>query len=457
MDYRYCSECGRLSRSEGDFCSFCGNRFTDAYIVPCASCGKSIAAGSNFCNYCGAEVVKIKESLRTFYALTKNEIKQLSGQRKTRTDQNGSDTTLRDHAKDIDRLSLLVEEQKRRTENSNKNIEMMYSLLKELEKKNNIHNEAIKKINANNASPTDNFKEIVTIINGMKQKIDKLENLVSTFNSRIRELESIPFFPVSTQDFNIVKKGKEYILIKYKGDGGDVVVPDGVTCIGVAAFANCKKLRSVVLPGGIKEIEADAFVNCSSLSKINLPFSLKKIGNTAFYSCSSLAGVEIPKNAERIGMNAFQSCTSLKSVNIPEGVRNIENGAFSQCPSLLNIHITSGTETIGTDAFRGCTSLQVVSISGDVKNIGDYSFYGCTFLNTVVIAEGVQSIGTFAFDSCPALKSITIPRSVTSVAYRAFGYEGRLRKISAFRIKCYKDTEGEKYAADNGMLSEIIG
>ena len=38
------------------------------------------------------------------------------------------------------------------------------------------------------------------------------------------------------------------VLKKYKGPGGAVVVPEGVTSIGKGAFSDCRSMTSVSLP-----------------------------------------------------------------------------------------------------------------------------------------------------------------------------------------------------------------
>lgn len=45
-------------------------------------------------------------------------------------------------------------------------------------------------------------------------------------------------------DFRI----KNGVLVKYVGNGGDVVIPDSVTAIGVKAFKGCSSLMSIRFP-----------------------------------------------------------------------------------------------------------------------------------------------------------------------------------------------------------------
>ena len=57
------------------------------------------------------------------------------------------------------------------------------------------------------------------------------------------------------RDFQI----KNGVLTKYKGSGGRVTVPGGVTEIGMRAFKNCAAITEIVLPESLEVIGFDAF------------------------------------------------------------------------------------------------------------------------------------------------------------------------------------------------------
>ena len=123
-------------------------------------------------------------------------------------------------------------------------------------------------------------------------------------------------------------------LQKYKGQGGDVVIPEGVTSIGNDAFWGCSSLTSVVIPDGVTSIGNDAFWGCSSLTSIVIPESVTSINDRAFEGCKSLASVVIPKGVTSIGDLAFCNCSSLTSVVIPASVTSIGNWTFEGCCGL---------------------------------------------------------------------------------------------------------------------------
>lgn len=57
------------------------------------------------------------------------------------------------------------------------------------------------------------------------------------------------------------------VLVKYVGPGGDVVIPDGVTCIGDYAFS-VSSIENVTIPDGVVKISDHAFYNCSALKSV---------------------------------------------------------------------------------------------------------------------------------------------------------------------------------------------
>ena len=68
----------------------------------------------------------------------------------------------------------------------------------------------------------------------------------------------------------------------------EVIVEEGVSNIGNAAFSWCNDLVKVVLPESLSSIGDSAFLNCNSLTEIVLPDKVSHIGNSAFEGCSSL-------------------------------------------------------------------------------------------------------------------------------------------------------------------------
>ena len=199
-----------------------------------------------------------------------------------------------------------------------------------------------------------------------------------------------------------------------------VIISDGVTSIGEAAFSCCDNLTSVTIGNSVTSIGGYAFLDCDSLTSVTIPDSVTSIGSDAFSSCSSLTSVTIPDSVTSIGSDAFFNCSSLTSVTIPDSVTSIGSDSFSGCRSLTSVTIPDSVTSIGDRAFYDCSSLTSVTIPDSVTSIGGYAFYDCRSLTSVTIGSGVTSIGDYAFSDCYSLTSVTIGSGVTSIGDYAF-------------------------------------
>ena len=244
------------------------------------------------------------------------------------------------------------------------------------------------------------------------------------------------------------------VLKKYQGQGGDVVIPEGVTSIGDSAFAGCSSLTSIVIPEGVTYIGREAFRYCSSLTSVVIQEGVTSIGDSTFSNCESLTSVVIPESVKSIGAWAFQYCSSLTSVVIPKSVTSIGDGAFRGCINLTSVVIPESVTSIGDWAFVYCSSLASVVIPEGVTSIGGEAFARCKSLTRVVIPEGVTSIGIWAFQDCSSLTSVVIPRSVTGIGKDAFGKCPSLNAIVApsVPLQCFTDQKLGAQAAC-GFLS----
>ena len=175
-----------------------------------------------------------------------------------------------------------------------------------------------------------------------------------------------------------------------------VIIEDGVTSIGSAAFFRCGSILSVSIPESVTSIGDSAFNDCGSLESIILPDSLTSIGSYAFSDCTSLESIILPDGLNSIGEYAFAWCCSLTDVTLPNGMESIDNAVFYDCDSLKNITIPVGARDISYKAFYSCDNLASVSIPESVTSIGEYAFDWCHELNTVDYAGTVAQWETIS-------------------------------------------------------------
>lgn len=67
---------------------------------------------------------------------------------------------------------------------------------------------------------------------------------------------------------------------------------------------------------------------CTSLASVVIPEGVTKIGKAAFLRCTGLTSIVIPKSVTTIGQGAFNFCSNLQEITVgaeklPEGVKVI--------------------------------------------------------------------------------------------------------------------------------------
>ena len=298
--------------------------------------------------------------------------------------------------------------------------------------------------------------------------------------------------------------------------GSDTIVTadlGSVTSVGVKAFANCTKLKSVSVGDSLKTISAYGFYRCVRLVDIDLESSAKTmnaIGSFAFYKCEKLAAIAIPSYVKTIGddhpfSQAFADTKGNALDVLPESLRgyvyrNVDGVFVRQAGpevghpfSCGNLHyeviaslpaeamITGYTGTvkalvvpdsvedegyvydvvaIGDYAFNGNKSLRSADLSG-IERIGKQAFYSCTALKTVKM-EDVRSIGVKAFAYCSAMTEADVGEGLKTISAYAFT---KCRSLQSFEFPDSVKTIGS-YAfykcsalqgADLGPMVKTIG
>ncbi|WP_302397143.1 leucine-rich repeat domain-containing protein [Eggerthella sinensis] len=104
-----------------------------------------------------------------------------------------------------------------------------------------------------------------------------------------------------------------------------VTIPGGIHTIGDdnyenGCFSGCDSLKEVILEEGISCIGSACFTNCSSLKEITIPSSVKKIESFAFQECKNLSTVTFLGSHTKLEMSTFCRCPALTVVNAPASV-----------------------------------------------------------------------------------------------------------------------------------------
>ena len=208
---------------------------------------------------------------------------------------------------------------------------------------------------------------------------------------------------------------------------GSIIIPEGVTRIGNAAFAGCNSLTSITIPNSVTSIGDSAFSCCFYLKSVKMGNGVKSMGEDIFRGCK-IEKFDIPAGVTSIGEMFFYGCGELTSVNIPDSVTSIGDSAFSECKNLSSIVIPEGVTIIGSQAFRN-TGLTAISFSDSVTSIGDGVFLYCKSLKGVKFGKNVISIGKGAFDNGCNPDVIIVPKGTKQRFERMEGLKGLESKI----------------------------
>ena len=194
-----------------------------------------------------------------------------------------------------------------------------------------------------------------------------------------------------------------------------------VETIGDYAFKQCPNLENLMIGQSVVMIGVEAFQDCIKLRSVTIPYSVTSIQNYAFRGCSILASITIGNSVQIIGQGAFQDCIQLIAVTIPDSVTTIYQEAFSHCVKLRNLTIGKAVTTIGSSAF-GSSGLETVIIAnGQVIS-------GTTFSSP---ATNVSFFGATVTTERPSINQETINGII-------------------WNFTTYVDNYGNNYASING-------
>lgn len=208
------------------------------------------------------------------------------------------------------------------------------------------------------------------------------------------------------------------VLEQYTGEGGDVVIPAGVTEIGKGVFALCDDLKSVTIPAGVCYIGEEAFQECKNLESVVFPEGLEVIGDAAFAGCSNLKNLTLPNNLRSIGSSAFFWCWSLTELVCPSTLVSIGDLAFTTCKNLKSVQLNDGIYEIGEQAFSYCHNLEQITIPAGAQ-IGANAFAFCRNLTSVTVEQmAVLDFGAFAGN--PKLAELRLASHIDFYGARIF-------------------------------------
>ena len=176
--------------------------------------------------------------------------------------------------------------------------------------------------------------------------------------------------------------------------------------------------------GKMEDLYGETFVPSyyqSKVKKVVIQNGITRIGGAAFFELSNLKEAVIPESVTEIGYQAFAFC-GMSDIVIPASVITIEEGAFTS-DNLKSISVNADSKSF--------TSVDDVLFSKDKTVLVAYP--GGKAAESYSIPEGTQKIGIMAFEMQSNPESVIVPASVDYIGEQAFGWMGKKLKSIYFK------------------------
>ena len=220
---------------------------------------------------------------------------------------------------------------------------------------------------------------------------------------------------------------------------GCIIVPERVYCDGVnydvAAIAPRAFWQSAItevqIPNSVTMIGEAAFADADDLASITLPLGLRDISRYMLAG-TAITNIVLPEGVTSIGQGAFEDCAMLRTVFLPASLRHIGNRAFGYCSRLTEVYSDAPTPplTMGDNTFEGCDNIHVMLADRATSNrYQDDAVWGDDDLFSLWVDEGLAVL--------PTMQQETLGGNWTaltlggSLAYKIYGPDGYLMAITA--------------------------
>ena len=180
---------------------------------------------------------------------------------------------------------------------------------------------------------------------------------------------------------------------------------DGVSMIGIRAFAACTSLTEVVFPDSVTSISGNLFDECYQIRHLTLPLSVN-IGGLYFGGDPDSIESVVITGGTTITHSAFRLCCGLKQIILPDTITAVNSLAFDHCLALTELHLPDSVESLGIYAVSNCPEITSLVLPKNLTTIGQGAFENNVKMASMIIHNNVTSIDREAFRNCPALTDI---------------------------------------------------
>ena len=193
-------------------------------------------------------------------------------------------------------------------------------------------------------------------------------------------------------DLAYIADDKSAVIIGYRGDGGDIIIPseiNGKPVLSVQEFAfdtannkkyagaGCKQITNITVSEGVKVLGTCAFQGLHALKTISIPASVIKMDTDGFNG-QSLTAINVALknpnyssdggvlfNKTKTILHKYPPCKSDAKYIIPDTVVCIDIAAFMNNLSIKSVTMPINLVQISRNGFRLCNNLESVYFKGD--------------------------------------------------------------------------------------------
>ena len=220
---------------------------------------------------------------------------------------------------------------------------------------------------------------------------------------------------------------------------GCIILPERVYCDGVnyevAAIAPRAFWQSAVteiqIPNSVTLIGEAAFADAEDLTDITLPLGLTALSRYMLAG-TAVKSIVLPEGVTSIEKGAFEDCMSLHTIFLPASLRYIGERAFGYCVNLNEVYSDASTPPYipGENAFEGCDAIHVMLADDATSRLyQDDEIWGNQDLFSMWIDKGLATMPTMQQENLG--QNWTALTLGNNMAYKIYGPDGYLVAITA--------------------------
>ena len=220
---------------------------------------------------------------------------------------------------------------------------------------------------------------------------------------------------------------------------GCIILPERVHCDGVnyevAAIAPRAFWQSgvteVQIPNSVTMIGEAAFADAEDLTDITLPLGLTAVSRYMLAG-TDVSNIVLPEGVTSIEKGAFEDCTSLRTVFLPASLQYIGEHAFGYCVNLDEVYSDAANPPYikSENTFEGCEGIHVmVADNATTQRYQNDEVWGNEEMFSMWIDEGLAVLPTMQQENLG--QNWTALTLGNNLAYKIYGPDGYLVAITA--------------------------